>query len=649
MRSSYNRHAVEKARELFVSTGDAQGLETVSPIIRDSWLRSRALGVDPFLAQIPQVVSLENVQEFLRCNDLYDASQEIVHHMLSALEDQRAVVSFCDRDGRIIVLAMGSHSKEKSIEFNAVAGSGWGEEHIGTDTGTALKIGRPLRIRPGEHYCQSWQDWVTNVTPIHDSFTQEIIGALSVDWPGEGTHPHVFDLLRWGRQILEDKLSHQWLTDRLYLLEQYNAYELRFPADALLALDRQGRVVAINPSVVKLLRQPANTLIGCSAVQALGLNAGDLWKDRLGELTFRLPQSDISGSAEILPVRKQGRDTGGVLVLQAERKTISGKVQSGAWQARYTFHDLKGQNPRFQRTLEIAQAAATVDLSLLLLGESGTGKELFAQAIHSASPRANGPFVPFNCGGVTEELVEAELFGYVEGAFTGALRGGRVGKVEMAHGGTLFLDEVEEMLPKMQVSLLRVLEDGVIVPIGGTQPRQVDVRLIAATNKDLHQKVARGDFRTDLYYRLNGLIIHMPPLRERTDDIPLLAHHILRQGGLSTTLTPETLALLQSYAWPGNIRELKNALLRAGVLAQGAAITPHDLFSELTSDDQGKEPHSTLTLDPFAQAEKACIAEALAKAQDNLSEAAAALGIHRVTLYRKMHRYGLSTRSRGQS
>lgn len=648
MREKHSRQKAEKAWELFVS-GDTQGLENVSPVIRDSWLRSKALGVDPFLTRVPQVTPLENVEESLSCNDLSDASQEIVRRMLKALEDQRIVVSFCDRAGRIIALAMGSRIKERCTELNAVPGSGWGEEHIGTDTGTALSIGRPVRIHPGEHYCHGWQEWETNAVPVRSPLTQEIIGALSADWPGERTHPNVFNLLRWGRQILEGKLSHQWLIDRLYLLEQYNAYGLRFPSDALLAIDRQGRIIAVNPSVVKLLRQPPNTLMGCSAAQALGLNPEDLWKDRLDELIFRPLKLDISVSAEILSIGRQGREAGGVIVLRAERKTTRGKVQTEPWQARYTFSDLIGQNPRFQQALAVARTVAPTDLSVLLTGESGTGKELLAQAIHSASPRTSGPFMPFNCGGVTEELIGAELFGYVEGAFTGAVRGGRPGKIEAAHGGTLFLDEVDEMPAKMQVSLLRVLEDGAVVPVGSTHPRRVDVRLIAATSKNLPQQVAQGSFRADLYYRLSGLVISLPPLRERTDDIPLLAHHLLRQAGLSITLTPEALALLQSSTWLGNIRELRNIVLRAAALAQGPAITPQHLLPELVNYSQGRETPPALKPDPFAQAEKSCILAALAKAQDNLSEAAASLGIHRVTLYRKMRRYGISTRSRGDS
>jgi len=647
MRNSYNRHVVEKAWELFVSAGDTQGLEKVSPTIRDSWLRSKSLGVDPSLTHIPQVIPQERIEEFLSHNNLFAAGQKVVRSMLEVLEDPGIGVNLSDSAGRIIDSAIGSRIKDKGAEFNGVPGGGVGEEHIGTDSGTALYIKRPIQIRPGEHYCCSWQDWVTNATPLHDLFTQEVVGALSIEWPGERSHSsNVFTLLRWGRQILEHQLHFQQLLDRLHLLEQYNTYQLRFSFDALLVIDRQGHIIAANPPVTKLLRRSANTLVGCSITQALGLNPEDAWKGQPQELTLCLPQADTSLSAEILPVSRQGRETGEVIVLRAGHKALRGKAQSRLWQAQYTFSDLKGKNPHFQRTLERAQIAATTDLPLLLLGESGTGKELLAQAIHSASPRASGPFVPFNCGGVSEELIAAELFGYVEGAFTGAIREGRSGKVEVAHGGTLFLDEVDEMPAKMQVSLLRVLEDGIVVPVGSTQPRRVDMRLITATNKDLLHQVNQRAFRADLYYRLSGLVISLPALRERSDDLSLLAHHILRQAGLPITLTPEALAILQGYAWPGNIRELRNVLLRAGVLAQGPTITPHDLPPELASSNQRTRIHAALEPDPFARAERACILEALTRAQGTLSEAADSLGIHRVTLYRKMRRYGISARSK---
>ncbi|MGH7960561.1 MAG: helix-turn-helix domain-containing protein, partial [Candidatus Binatia bacterium] len=185
----------------------------------------------------------------------------------------------------------------------------------------------------------------------------------------------------------------------------------------------------------------------------------------------------------------------------------------------------------------------------------------------------------------------------------------------------------------------------VVVPVGSVQPRRVDVRIIAASNQDILQKIAQGSFRADLYYRLSGLAISLPSLRERPEDIPLLAQHILRQAGLPVTLTPETLVWLQRYPWQGNIRELKNVLLRVATLAQGAAITPQNLFPDLLDASHREEQRAALTLDPLAQAEKTCITEALAKAQGNLSEAAAHLGIHRITLYRKMRRYGLPTQS----
>lgn len=644
MKGRQHRRVVERAWELFVS-GASQGLDQVPPIIRDSWIRSKAFGVDPGLTRVPQVIPPDEMEELLCHNDLFQIGQEVIHFMLKALEDSKAVVALCDRTGLGVSLAFGAQVRDKCAEINFSPGSGWGEEHIGTDTGIALRLERPIRIHPGEHYCSGWKDWVTDIIPVYDPFTREVMGALEVDWCSERSHPRIFDLLQWGRQTLESALHSRQLLDRLYLLEQYNAYELRFAADALLAIDRQGHILAANPVMAKLLRQSPHTFVGRPLASILGLKPEDVWKGCTDEFTICLPHTDVPSAVESLPVSRQGREAGGVLVLRPKQRTTKGKIQSGAWQARYTFSDLIGNSPRFQEALAVARAVAATDLPVLLLGESGTGKELLAHAIHTASPRASGSFVPFNCGGVTEELIAAELFGYVEGAFTGAVRGGQPGKIEAAHGGTLFLDEVDEMPVKMQVSLLRVLEDGMVVPVGSTHPHRVDVRLIAATNKDLLQKVAQGTFRADLYYRLSGAVISLPPLRERIDDLPLLAHHILRQAKLSVTLTPEALVLLQSYAWPGNIRELRNVLLRARALTQGPTLTPQDLPPELVSNSQGMRIHAAVELDPFAQAEKACILEALTKAQGAISDAAASLDIHRVTLYRKMRRYGISTQS----
>jgi transcriptional regulator with PAS, ATPase and Fis domain len=297
-----------------------------------------------------------------------------------------------------------------------------------------------------------------------------------------------------------------------------------------------------------------------------------------------------------------------------------------------------------QECLTLAQRAATQQLPVLLLGESGTGKEMFAQSIHNAGTRPQGPFVPVNCGAASDELLAADLFGYVDGAFTGATKGGRAGKFELAQGGTLFLDEVEAMSPKMQVSLLRVLEEGRLLRVGASQPTTLDVRVIAASNEDLKEAVAQKRFRLDLYHRLATWVVKIPPLRDRLEDLSALVPHLLRQLGVEARqLNAEAWACLRGYSWPGNVRELRNVLLRAAHNGSGLLITPAELPEEFR-DAQEPQPAAGVASGTgvLRDSELSLIRRTLAEANGNLAQAAARLGIHRVTLYRKLKRYGLS-------
>jgi sigma-54 dependent transcriptional regulator, acetoin dehydrogenase operon transcriptional activator AcoR len=344
--------------------------------------------------------------------------------------------------------------------------------------------------------------------------------------------------------------------------------------------------------------------------------------------------------ATALPVNSEQHVVGSLVVL---RPPTAARPQRGTstpqWQARYTFADLLGETSAFQHSVTLARRAAPATVPVLLLGESGTGKELLAQAIHTASPRGQGPFVAVNCGAGSDELLSAELFGYAAGAFTGAVKGGRKGKMELAHGGTLFLDEVEAMSAKMQVSLLRVLEEGRVTPVGAESPVAVDVRVIAAANEDVQEAVRQKRFRLDLYHRLAMFPILLPPLRERTEDLPVLIRHLLDDLGFAQLQpTAEVITLLCRYAWPGNVRELKNVLMRAALLAPGTAITPAELPQEISSAgaQPAPPPHGSLR-----DTEREMIARALADTQGNLTTAAARLGIHRATLYRKVEQFGL--------
>jgi len=308
-------------------------------------------------------------------------------------------------------------------------------------------------------------------------------------------------------------------------------------------------------------------------------------------------------------------------------------------------HQLVGQSEPIQKIRAIIQTAAGSEATVLIQGESGTGKEIIANAIHAQSKRARGPLVKMNCAAVPETLLESELFGHEKGAFTGADRR-RIGRFEQADGGTLFLDEVCEMHPRLQAKFLRALQEREVERLGSSTPIPVDVRIIAATNRDLKKALEEGVLREDLYYRLNVILLQVPGLRERMDDVPILAMHFLRkyaarESSVMTGISEEAMNVLLSYSWPGNVRELENAIERGLVLGQGDRLQSQDLPPQVhrRADDEHPLVPAHLSLEEM---EKLAIAQALRLTGGNKSEAAERLGIHRTSLYDKMRRYGIT-------
>lgn len=301
-------------------------------------------------------------------------------------------------------------------------------------------------------------------------------------------------------------------------------------------------------------------------------------------------------------------------------------------------HSMIGESPNMRAIYRIIAKVAPAETTVLIRGESGTGKELAAHAIHQNSPRVAQPFVALNCAALTDTLLESELFGYEKGAFTGAIAQ-KKGKLEVANGGTVFLDEVGELSPLLQAKLLRVLQEREFERVGGTRPIKVDIRLLAATNKDLEEAVKAGTFRSDLYYRLNVVSLRMPPLRERPGDVPLLARYFAaKYSGKCkrkiTGLAPETLARLSSYDWPGNVRELENAIERAVVLGSTDRILPEDLPEIILEKQSAADASVPKYHEAVNQAKKQIILEALAQTQGDYAETAKLLGIHPNNLHR---------------
>jgi transcriptional regulator with PAS, ATPase and Fis domain len=436
-------------------------------------------------------------------------------------------------------------------------------------------------------------------------------------------------------------------------------------------------IVIDNHGVIRFMSRFSKRLIGIDADEAVGRHIKDVIKEthlheilkdgkaRIADLLYiagkqqvisRIPLQDLQG-------KLLGAVGKGVFSKVSKVAELSQRIEHLSDQVQYykqQVTDLKGgsrivgNSEAIGKLKENALLAARSNASVLITGESGTGKEVVAYFIHQNSSRSGGPFIRVNCASIPRELFESELFGYEGGAFTGARSQGKPGKFELANGGTILLDEIGEMPRPMQAKLLRVLQERTVDRLGGTRPVQADFRLIAATNRDLQEMVRRGDFRMDLFYRINILSIHAPRLKDMREDIPLLATHLIKllneeMGWGAAAISPEAMEELRNYEWQGNVRELRNVLERAMIIAKDRFIRPEDLPERIRRVDEGDlSPYALQSSTRagnlrriLAETERQTIIEALRAAGGNKAKAARVLGIHRTSLYEKMRTHGL--------
>lgn len=415
--------------------------------------------------------------------------------------------------------------------------------------------------------------------------------------------------------------------------------------------------------ITSLFNKAAERITGFSASEAIGRHCFDVLRSSICQVNCPLDKVIATGNtiqevpctiidrkgrevrvnvtlAPILDHR--GRPVGAVETIRdlstvhTLREALSGRFRMG---------EMVSKSPRMQEIFDILPDIAESDSTVLIEGPTGSGKEVMASAVHDLSPRRNGPFVKVNCAAIPDTLLESELFGYLKGAFTDAKRD-KPGRFSLAQGGTLFLDEVGDISPLVQAKLLRVLEEKQFVPLGGTTPIKVDVRIIAATNRPLEELVSRKIFRDDLYYRLNIIKIELPPLRERREDIPLLVEHFLNRlnsikGKNISGVSERVMQILMNHSFPGNIRELENIIEHAYVLCRESIIQERHLPKELTEESKASREAPLLPLDPQGEKEAKRIWKALEENKGRKLQAARSLGISRVTLWRKMKRLGL--------
>ncbi|MFY0542553.1 sigma-54 interaction domain-containing protein [Brevibacillus sp. H7] len=443
--------------------------------------------------------------------------------------------------------------------------------------------------------------------------------------------------------------------------------------DGVLVIDHQGIVQMVNPEYTRITGVIPEKIIGKPLRQFRpGAQLPDTLRDgkcrvgvyrKEGEHEYVVDMAPIVVHDEIIGAVSVCKSLTEVHKLSKELQKKKEKIQQlertmdSLHQAKYTFDQIIGKDRGLKQIVHIAKRAAETHLPVLIFGESGTGKELFAQAIHNNSSRRERPFIPVNCAAIPLLLLESELFGYEEGSFTNAKKGGKMGLFELANHGTIFLDEIGDMSYDLQAKLLRVLQEGKVRRIGDTKEQDIDVRIIAATNHDLEQLVAKGRFREDLFYRLNVFRLQLPPLRERREDIPELIDSFIRSSPVNTLDGPRlvdsvegvTLQVLQSYDWPGNVRELKNAIDYAICMADGREIDLQHLpvliaKAKQTSPDLLRKPDSQTVREVLDEVERKLIIDTLERfGSDEKREAAKALGFSLATLYNKIKKYKLDS------
>lgn len=443
--------------------------------------------------------------------------------------------------------------------------------------------------------------------------------------------------------------------------------------EGVVVMDMDSTIIYVNPAYTRILGVPPEKIIGkrVSEIEpdAKALNVLKTHRPILGEYEVLrtigkhalFDSTGIFDNGQMVGVVSIFRDITDIIKINQKlefyrdyAKKLTKQRQVFKEDLPPSFKSITGNDSVFVQVLQLASKAAPTEVSVLLEGESGVGKELIARAIHTASPRHNKPFVAVNCAAIPESLFESEIFGYEEGAFTGARRTGKKGKFDLANGGTLFLDEISDLPLSMQAKLLRVLQEGKLDRLGSTRLEPINVRIIAATNKDIEDLVEQNRFRRDLYFRLNVINIKIPPLRERLDDIRLLADEFLKKSNRpDLKLSIEVVNAFHKYPWPGNVRELENVVRHAVIVCQENEIVLQDLpeyFHEhmlkyVNPEDKARENNKNsdeLSLKNYtAEAEKKAIQEALENCSNNRSRAMRQLGLSRGTFYNKLRKYGL--------
>ncbi|WP_316274915.1 sigma-54-dependent Fis family transcriptional regulator [Bacillus halotolerans] len=577
--------------------------------IAESWHRCRKAEVNPYLEKGPKVLQQTELDQQSNKHSFFlSTAMPYLEKLLPAIKEMEMMALLIDADGMVLALDGHRRALHEAKRINFVEGACWTETAVGTNAiGTALHISEPVVIQGSEHYSVASHHWNCSAAPIHYE-DGSLAGVIDISCPAAHAQPNMLGISAAIAFAAERELAAKSREKELELLSRF--------------ADRAASRVPI------VLCNAKQHIIGASL--PIRTSIPD-WQGRhlyeLKERGFTIEKAVTMGNSATC------------FYLSEQKKKPA-----------FRFNGVLGQSRQSQAMLKSLERAAAADATVCLSGETGTGKEVAARALHENSDRKHGPFVAVNCGAIPSDLIESELFGYAEGAFTGAKRDGYKGAFQKAHHGTLFLDEIGEISHSMQVALLRVLQERKITPVGGTKEISVDIRVIAATHCDLRELAESGKIREDLFYRLHVYPIQLPPLRNRLEDIETLFAYYTQNNGWPGELPPAFLDVLKQWKWPGNIRELFNVFERLSIRFPDGRLSdePLSLLLEASGLPIGpvkEKGAETKALNLREQIQKDILINALETAKGNVSQAAKISGIPRSTFYKRLKKFNMTAGS----
>ncbi|MEC0902968.1 MULTISPECIES: sigma-54-dependent Fis family transcriptional regulator [Bacillus] len=588
--------------------------------ISESWYRCKQANVNPHMNKGQKILSSNIFQDQKKKSEIFlDIAIPQIQNMRKTIDELQMMALLIDPDGYVLSLSGNEQTLKRAKHINFIEGVKWTEAAVGTNAiGTALEIEEAIMISGTEHYSVASHSWSCAAAPIHND-DGKLIGVLDFSCPIEFSHPYMLGMVTSIAHAIERECSIRVHQNELHLIHRF-----------LDVIDSNEQVVICNHR---------NVIV--SASKRIRERVTNWSRMKLEDLMYYGLKTKLE-----VPVYSNNRMIGKCIYVKENKqeKVFSTSLFING----ITFPGVIGTSDAFQHTLEEIKLVSPTDASVYVCGETGVGKEYVARAIHENSPRKNGPFIAVNCGALPKELMESELFGYAEGAFTGARRQGYKGKFEQADGGTIFLDEIGEVPPEMQVALLRVLQERTVTPIGSSKEVPVNIRIITATHKDLLRLVEEGKFRQDLYYRLHVYPLYVPSLIERKEDIPYFIQHFCERKNWNIVFPKSICNQFSQHTWPGNIRELLNALERIYILSQGRGICEKQISFLLQTMMRNQhqlelqtENKTEDTLNFREKIQRDSMIEALEKTNGNVSLAAKLLDVPRSTFYKRMQKYKL--------